>query len=86
MSSFDDLLAALTAVPRLDGARCRGRWELWDETIDPEVVEYTVNQCRGCPALNACENYLAGVKPSKRPAGVVAGRIIPEPKSRKKSA
>lgn len=76
------LAAILRGVPHLPGAHCRGRPELFDETgqhESPEVAQQRHNQavglCEHCPALSACEQWCAGLKPNHRPSGVVAGRI-----------
>jgi WhiB family redox-sensing transcriptional regulator len=82
-STWQDLLAAVGLAPALPGARCAGHSELWDETADPDIVEYTTEQClHRCPALPACAAYLDGLSRARRPSGVVAGRIIraPQPK------
>jgi WhiB family redox-sensing transcriptional regulator len=75
VNDFETLIASLAGAPALVGARCKSRWELWDETDDPEIVEYTRNQCLSCPALNPCTEYVESLKPSKRPSGVVCGLV-----------
>jgi hypothetical protein len=75
MSQLDALLAAIATSPDLPGARCAGRWQIWDETDDPEIVEYAIHQCNSCPCLTACAQYVDRLKPSRRPPGVVAGRV-----------
>lgn len=79
------LFAAL-GCPSLPGARCRGRSHLFDPAQQgeaPEKVAQRQNQaaqlCSGCPSLEPCAAWLDGLPPSRRPAGVVAGRIV-EPK------
>jgi len=81
--NLTDLLGALAGVPRLDGALCRGRPELWDEAADrepaAEVAErhaYALAACGQCPALTTCAQWLDGLKPSQRPPGVTAGRLL----------
>jgi len=73
----------LGVIPSLPGAKCRGRHSLFDEARRGEAPE-TVDQrhaqaltlcLRGCPALAACQQWYAGLKPSKRPPGVIAGQI-----------
>ena len=76
MPNFDQLLAAIAGAPARHGARCKGRWHLWDETECPETVEYTRGQCRECPARQPCSEYFDSLKPSKRPVGVVAGQVL----------
>lgn len=76
MSTLDDLLgAALGAVPRLPGARCRSRSHLWDEYDDPEVIEYCLSQCRRCPALAGCTAWFDSLPARRRPHGTVAGQL-----------
>lgn len=70
--TWASLAEALTGVPKLPGARCRGRSLIWDETEDREVVEYAQNQCLACPALAACREWAAT---QKRLTGVVAGCV-----------
>ncbi len=88
-----DLLAALGAVPALPGARCRNRHELFDlagPDADPDNREYAQNAalalCRTCPALAGCQQWFDGLKPSQRPIGVTAGRVVAEPRQRKRRA
>jgi WhiB family transcriptional regulator, redox-sensing transcriptional regulator len=71
---LETLLGALSAAPKLPGARCKGRSE-WDSWDDPELVEYTLHQCTRCPAIELCENYFLSLRPSQRPVGVIAGRL-----------
>jgi WhiB family redox-sensing transcriptional regulator len=82
-NNFETLLAALSSMPRLDGALCRDEWELWDEYDDPEITEYTVNQCLSCPALKACRAHFDALPKRKRPPGVIAGQINRPPEARK---
>jgi hypothetical protein len=72
MSRWDASSDALAGVPDLGGARCRGRWAIWDETEDPEIVQYAINQCEACSALVDCKAYAAT---QKRLTGVVGGRL-----------
>jgi WhiB family transcriptional regulator, redox-sensing transcriptional regulator len=73
---WSSLAGALTGVPELRGARCRGQWEVWDETDDPELIEFAKNQCLACPALAECKEWFVSLKPSKRPIGTVAGQLV----------
>ena len=80
-----DLLADLShTTPDLPGARCVGKWELYDLTAAGHTMpRATVVQaqhdalelCRHCPVLQACEEWLAGLPPYRRPRSVVAGRM-----------
>jgi WhiB family transcriptional regulator, redox-sensing transcriptional regulator len=81
---LDDLMSVLTGIPDLPGARCKSRSHIW-ESDDPELQEYAIHQCgrdpsspASCPALQACSDWLEDLKPSKRPQGVVAGKVIRE--------
>lgn len=85
MTPLPELLAALAAaVPPLPGARCRNRWELFDQTVtgprgDHDVLPYAraaaLQLCNQCPALNGCRAWLDGLPAHERPLGVVAGRV-----------
>ncbi len=74
--TWEALVDALTGAPDLSNGRCKGRWDLWDETDLPEVVFYTTNQCQTCPALAECRAWMNSLPPSKSPCGVVAGKVI----------
>ena len=52
------------------------QWEVWDETDDPELVEYAKNQCLACPVLAECRSWFESLRPSKRPIGTVAGQLV----------
>lgn len=76
------LLDDLHHMPRLPGARCRGRSGLFDRTV-PGVASRTeaararreaLRLCRDCPALRACGDWLDSLEPPHRPRGVIAGR------------
>ena len=80
-----NLFDALGVAPALPGARCRGHHALHDPAEpgeDPTVVAQRHAQalelCSGCQSLGRCREWLDGLKPSKRPLGVVAG-LINEP-------
>jgi hypothetical protein len=81
-----DLLAdILRGVPRLAGAACVGRWPgLFDppgqgESLDDPDVEYrhriAIGICGGCDCISDCARWVDSLPASKRPAGVVAGRL-----------
>jgi hypothetical protein len=80
-AALDNLLEAIGAAPSLPGARCKGSI-LWDETEDPEIIEYTTNKCLACPELAKCRAWLDSLPRRKRPEGVCAGVIIREPTRR----
>ena len=77
-----DLFAALHGIPDLPGARCAGRWELFDAT-DPashsDDVEFAqhvaLELCSRCQVLTACGEWLESLPPARRPVGVVAGAV-----------
>ncbi len=77
-----DLLAALVGAPALPGAKCRGRAHLFDPAErgeDPDLTEYrhqhALTLCRTCTALASCGEWVDSLPKSKKPAGVIAGRI-----------
>lgn len=62
---------ALKAVPRLDGARCRGQARLFD-ALDLQDRVAAIALCRRCDALTACQEWAAA---EDRPLiGVVAAK------------
>lgn len=83
MSQLEELFDALSAAPPLPGARCRGQHALFDPP-DGEQVNSTDVQtryakalelCADCPALEPCDDWFKSLPMSKRPSGVVAGRV-----------
>lgn len=80
-----DVLDALGAAPSLPGARCRGRWELFDATVHesrgaPTAAVLSARTealaiCNSCPALAACTTWVESLPPRQRPHGAIAGRI-----------
>lgn len=86
MSVIDDLLDVVSAAPCLPGARCRGRHALFDcagQDEPTDVVEarhaQALGLCEHCPAATRCQSWLDSLPPNKRPAGVVAGRLVHHP-------
>lgn len=84
MNPFQSLVSSLAGVPVLRGARCRGRHDLFDPQLAGEIADVAEARhvqaqsiCGRCPALAACGSWLDSLPKSRRPAGVVAGRIIP---------
>lgn len=82
MTPVGSLFRAL-GVPSLPGARCRGRARLFDPGRKGERTEIVAQRhaqatamCHRCPSLDACRDWVDSLKPSKRPGGVVAGRVI----------
>lgn len=90
--TFTSLLAALAGSPSLPGARCRGRPHLFDEADPNEPFTVTADRhaqalglCLHCPALAPCTAWFSTLAPSKRPTGVIAGRLNPSPRTRKRT-
>lgn len=83
--SISDLFAEFSAVPRLAGALCKGQADIWDEPVPPSRdpdpddtaarIAFALTACQRCPALAACAQWVAGLRPSRRPVGVVAGQL-----------
>lgn len=91
MTSFEELLGALRGVPALPGAQCRNRGHLFDPPAPREAADDVAQRhmqalwlCDNCPARRPCEQWLDSLPPARRPAGVVAGRIVNQPKPRKR--
>lgn len=81
------LFAALGGVPRLEGARCLGRWEIFDlrDLDDPDRAEIEAAAlaiCSSCPARRQCADHLDSLPPSRRPTGVVGGCVVRPPVAR----
>ena len=76
----------LTGAPSLPGAKCRGRAHLFNDAEPDENPETTaarhaqaVSLClNSCPSLSRCEGWYLGLPKSKRPIGVIAGRLNPQ--------
>jgi WhiB family transcriptional regulator, redox-sensing transcriptional regulator len=87
----NNLMLALAGAVSLPGARCRNRSHLFDaaETDEnPERVKarhlQAIGLCKICPSFQKCADWLDSLPPSRKPSGVVAGRVINIPKPRKK--
>ena len=85
-ATWAGLAAALSAVPKLDGAACWGRWDLFDPEADREHGQQSedphdrhqlaVSIClTECPCLDACRSYVESLRPSQRPIGAIAGSV-----------
>ncbi|AFM16986.1 hypothetical protein Mycch_2203 [Mycolicibacterium chubuense NBB4] len=77
-----DLFDAVGLAPSLPGAKCRGRHRLFDPPnhgVEPGEAEYAERAaqrlCSVCPALVRCAAWFESLPPSRRPLGVVAGRV-----------
>lgn len=90
MSDLDDdatlqiLKRILAGLPKLSGAACVGRAEIFApaEPDEPdEHVEYRHRHaaaiCSTCPALTECREWADSLPARDRPPGVLAG-VIPE--------
>ena len=85
--TWSSLSGVLVGIPDLPGAACWGRWDLFDPEREREpgqriedaydrhqlAVSICLNEC---PSLDACRSWVESLKPSKRPVGVVAGRVV----------
>jgi len=67
------VVAIIRGAPRLDGALCHGRPEVFDAT-DAEHIQTAAELCARCPALAECRAWAEAVPRSSRPTGVLAGR------------
>lgn len=72
---MESIYAALSGAPDLDGARCAGHWDIWDETDDPYTIEYAISECLRCEALQRCGEYFDSLTPRRKPTGVVAAKL-----------
>lgn len=81
--TWASLSESLAGVPRLPGAACAGRWDVFDPARDGEDVEdlkfrHSAAQricVTECPCLADCRSWVESLKPSKRPVGVIAGEV-----------
>jgi hypothetical protein len=76
------LLEALAgSTPRLPGAACRGRYELFDTAAGQfgyrmfQARAEALAVCAGCPVLRECRQWLDS-QPPGRVRGVCAGTVI----------
>jgi hypothetical protein len=78
-----ELLAAiLRDIPLLQEPLCRDRYMLFDPPEPFEAAEDVAHRheaakriCEGCGALEMCRSMFDGLPRSRRPSGVVAGRL-----------
>jgi WhiB family redox-sensing transcriptional regulator len=89
MPNWQTMSTLLAGIPDLHGARCKGRADLYDATIGVSPVDgrptrdelekaraTALHLCVTCPALDPCRVWLDGQRPTRRPRGVVAGRVV----------
>uniref|UniRef100_A1UIX4 4Fe-4S Wbl-type domain-containing protein n=1 Tax=Mycobacterium sp. (strain KMS) TaxID=189918 RepID=A1UIX4_MYCSK len=70
--------AILRRAPKLEGAKCAGRAELFEgDGPDGERTRTAIALCRQCPALTACASWADGLSPVRRPRGVLAASYRP---------
>lgn len=81
------ILGALVSAPDLPQARCRGRHQLFDASIEADrpgpggAVELAqarteaLAECRACPELAPCRQWFDRLAPRHKPLGVIAGVI-----------
>lgn len=81
MTDWTNLADALDTIPRLPGAACVGRHQLFDGD-DTEHHAAAVQICQHCPALQPCRDWFDALRPSQKPAGVTAGIVHEPPKRR----
>lgn len=86
-TTWEGLASSLSGIPDLPGAACRGRCDLFDPEREREpgqspedphdrhqlAKSICVNEC---PCMDACRSYVESLSPSKRPIGVVAGKVV----------
>ena len=82
---MSDTWAPITAAldaPLMPDALCLGDWETFDaaeadEDQDAAAARHrrALTTCAVCPALQRCAGWYSSLRPSRRPIGVVAGRI-----------
>ena len=77
------LIEILRGTPRLPGAACRDDPDLFDATVAEgqgsrqsglgAARERARAVCAGCPALDACRDWVRATPQKRRPVGIVAG-------------
>lgn len=86
MTNWQRMAALIAGIPDLAGASCKGEAHLFETTIgahggptkdELQAARTTaLRLCASCPALDPCRAWLDGLRPTRRPQGVVAGRIV----------
>lgn len=73
----------LTGVPKLDGARCVGKPELFDVASLDRVADAAeaLALCESCAAIDTCGRYADSQSRRRRLRGVIAGRWYLRPKN-----
>lgn len=90
MPDWDTTRALLEGIPALNGARCKGRADLYERTdsehrMTGRLTMTELDDARRdalrlcnhrCPALDACRAWLDALPAAQRPRGVVAGQVV----------
>lgn len=90
MTNWDTMRALLESIPDLDGARCKGRSDLYERTVGEhrmtgQIAMTELDDARrealrlcndGCPALDPCRAWLGALPAAQRPRGVIAGQVV----------
>jgi WhiB family transcriptional regulator, redox-sensing transcriptional regulator len=67
--------AILWRLPKLDGARCLGRYELFDGGgRNAETTHTAISICHACPALPQCDRCVASLPIDRRPPGITGAK------------
>lgn len=77
-----DVIATVVA-PDLEGAACQGRWELFDPPEpdeDEDERDFRIATAKrecltACPVLDTCRSWADSLPRTKKPVGVIAGRL-----------
>ena len=84
MNLTEGLFGMLANLPRLDGAACVGKAELFDPGTDEATETIARAMCLNCPALAPCAAWVESLPPSQRPFGVTAAVVRHEPARRQR--
>jgi len=77
------LLHVVATMPDMAAAGCRDEWSTFDAAPYDEAAELAaVNICVRCPTRVQCRGWYESLHPQDRPAGVVAGLIVPSRRRR----
>ncbi|OSC32052.1 hypothetical protein B8W69_02850 [Mycobacterium vulneris] len=89
MTNWEHMSALVGGIPDLRAARCKGRADLFEATVAVRRIDggssrnevnaarvAALRLCAACTALEQCRAWLATLRPTRRPRGVVAGQVI----------
>lgn len=82
--AYDGLFGMFANLPKLDGAACIGKSELFDPGTDEVTESIAVATCLNCPALAPCTAWVESLPPAQRPFGVTAAVVRREPARRQR--